>query len=239
MYRSIYLEGALGDKFGHKHTVCADTYKDIFKCIEVNRPGFRNYILDCAHNNIRFTIQEGSIFKDEQEILQDSIKEEDIIVSIVPAGSKGVGKIIAAIVIAYVAIQLGQPQLASPETIAAAEAAGGTEAAMHAAFEGARAAAIGSNTKLAMLAVSANLGMSGVAELMAPDPSVDSNDSNQYLFTGEADALREGDPMPILYGELSVPGRPISVEVINGHYQDPTTIIDYNNNLTIASDAKA
>lgn len=238
MHRNIYLEGALGDKFGHRHRICADTYTDIFKCIESNRPAFKNYVLECVQKNIGFTVQEGSIFKDE-DTLRDPIKDEDIIISIVPAGSKGVGKIIAAIVIAYVAIKFGQPQLAGADKIAAAEAAGGTEAALQAAFDGARAASFGSNTKLALLSVSANLGLTGVAEMMAQDPSVDSNESNQYLFTGDADALQEGDPMPILYGELSVPGRPISVEVINGHYQDPTTILDYNNNLTIASEAKA
>jgi hypothetical protein len=50
---------------------------------------------------------------------------------------------------------------------------------------------------------------------MAPDPSVDSQQDESYLFQGTAQTAVEGDPVPIVYGKLRVPGRPISFEVRN------------------------
>ena len=42
---------------------------------------------------------------------------------------------------------------------------------------------------------------------MAPDPAVDQDAPTNYLFSGGANNAVEGDPIPILYGELRVPGR--------------------------------
>jgi len=65
----------------------------------------------------------------------------------------------------------------------------------------------------AMLAL--NLAMTGMQQLMAPDPSVDEGPEN-YLFNGSGQNIQEGDPVPLLYGELRVPGRPVSVYIRSG-----------------------
>ena len=41
MRRNVYLQGDLGQKFGEKFAVECDTLSDIFKCLSVNRPSFR------------------------------------------------------------------------------------------------------------------------------------------------------------------------------------------------------
>ena len=65
--------------------------------------------------------------------------------------------------------------------------------------------------------LAANLALMGIQQVMAPDPAVDKNDgTSNYLFSGGASNAKEGDPIPILYGELRVPGRPISIEVVQG-----------------------
>jgi hypothetical protein len=51
---------------------------------------------------------------------------------------------------------------------------------------------------------------------MAPDPAVDQDAPSNYLFSGGANNSVEGDPIPIMYGELRVPGRPISVDIAQG-----------------------
>jgi len=65
------------------------------------------------------------------------------------------------------------------------------------------------------------LGMSlisqGIAEMMAPDPATD-NDNEQkegYLFQGAEQSVPEGAPVPVLYGELRVPGRPVTFDLRN------------------------
>ena len=50
---------------------------------------------------------------------------------------------------------------------------------------------------------------------MSPDPSVDNQQDESYLFQGSSHTIIEGDPVPILYGQLRVPGRPISFEIKN------------------------
>ncbi len=65
--------------------------------------------------------------------------------------------------------------------------------------------------------LAANLALAGIQQIMAPDPAVDKNDgTTNYLFSGGASNAKEGDPIPLLYGELRVPGRPISIEVVQG-----------------------
>ena len=69
-----------------------------------------------------------------------------------------------------------------------------------------------------MRSVGVNLAITGLQELMAPDPSTDHfkmQVKDTYLFQGSQQNIIEGDPVPVLYGELRVPGRPISVRVRN------------------------
>ena len=47
---------------------------------------------------------------------------------------------------------------------------------------------------------------------MAPDPSVDSDQEQSYLFNGQEQNVIEGDPVPVLYGRLRVPGQIINFE---------------------------
>ena len=87
---------------------------------------------------------------------------------------------------------------------------------------------------LAMFA--ANLALSGLQQIMAPDPAVDQDAPTNYIFSGGANNAREGDPVPILYGELRVPGRPISIEVIQGRgtissYATDNVYVDSSGNL--------
>ena len=51
--------------------------------------------------------------------------------------------------------------------------------------------------------------------MMAPDPATDKDGPESYLFNGSQQNVSEGDPIPLLYGELRVPGRPINFELRN------------------------
>ena len=82
----------------------------------------------------------------------------------------------------------------------------------------------------------ANLALAGIQQIMAPDPAVDQDSPTNYLFSGGGNNAKEGDPIPLLYGELRVPGRPISVEVIQGRgntsaYDTDNVYVDSNGNV--------
>ena len=200
MQHSVYLQGELGERFGSKFVVNTNNYADIFKCINANRPDFLPYVRKCHQEDINFMVEteDGSI---DQTDLIVPICKGDVTISLVPAGSKsGIGKILAAI--AIVIIIMHNPGLF---------AAVATEGAVATNF------ALGLNTYGAIAASMAiNLAMTGIQQLMAPDPAVDQDAPTNYLFSGGANNAVEGDPIPILYGELRVPGRPISVDILQG-----------------------
>ena len=204
MQRSVYLQGELGERFGHKFIVNTDNYADIFKCINANRPGWMPYVRKCHEEDIAFIVEteDGAI---DQHDLLIPIAKGDVTISLVPAGSKkGIGKILVAIIMIYIILQTGGAGLGvtttTVETAGWAVAAGGGL----------------STTGLMAIGFAAQLALAGIQQIMAPDPAVDQDNPSNYLFSGGANNAVEGDPIPIMYGELRVPGRPISVDIAQG-----------------------
>lgn len=199
MKRKIYLDGELGEKFGKVLTLDVSSFVEVFRAIECQRPEMRQYLVDCHEKNIGFIMHvEDKPLTTEEEILM-KFSEGDMYISPAPEGSGGsVGNIFkvvvgAIFVIAGVSILL----------------AGG------AAFFGATLAIFG-----------ASLLMNGLMNLLAPDPSTDSEDIRQdtsYLFQGSGQTILEGDPVPLLYGRLRIPGRLIDFDMrnTNSYYSEP------------------
>ena len=231
MQRNVYLQGELAEKFGSKFIVNTNNYADIFKCINSNRPTFMPYLRECVEKDVGFIVETAGKSVGEQECLLP-IEEGDITIAIAPAGSKsGIAKILAALVIIFIIL----PMMGA--------AAGAITDSMGAAiFAGATA----SKTGMALALLSANLAIAGIQQIMAPDPSVDKESPTNYLFSGGANNAKEGDPIPLLYGELRVPGRPISIEVHTGRTSDGeygvynvTVDAAGNQNTTVATIAEA
>ena len=61
----------------------------------------------------------------------------------------------------------------------------------------------------------------GIAEMMAPDPATDNNEDQKegYIFQGAEQSIPEGNPVPILYGELRIPGQPVTFDLRNSTEQ--------------------
>lgn len=221
MMRNVYLQGELGERFGVKHTMSAEYPQEVVKCIYANHPEFKNYLIDCKDKDIGFSFEFQGKLKDQEDLL-NPLKEGDITIAIVPAGSKkAVGKILAAVFLAFVVLPaLGAGSLVGPGFTFGEYLAAG--------------AATTAGKMVSYLAV--NLAISGVSQMLAPDPSVDSDAPQNYTFNGQTQAIKAGDPVPLLYGECRVPGRPISVDVKNGNYVNQTSWLDQNGELTPISD---
>jgi len=197
MLRKVYLEGEIGEKFGKEFEIQANSFGKVIQCLEVNFPEFRNYLIDCAEKGINFTCQVADKpIEDERELLLE-YEEGDMIITAIPAGSKsGMGKILMAaalIVIGYFTLGTG------------------------AVIAGSGGLTWGTVAGMAMISMGVSLGMMGLQQIMAPDPSVDNQQDESYLFQGASQNILEGDPVPVLYGKLRVPGRPISFEVKNAN----------------------
>tara|TARA_R110002020_G_scaffold145804_1_gene320038 strand:- start:9244 stop:9966 length:723 start_codon:yes stop_codon:yes gene_type:complete len=208
MQRNIYLEGDLGNKFGTHMSFNAPTVADAIKLIEVNNDDFRGYLIDAHEKGVGFHIDVAGEEIEYDEELFLPLHEGDVTITPVPAGAKGGGKILAAILIVTLLVVTGG---------AAAAALGPAGASGLAGF-----LFTGYGTTLALsipgyllAGVAVALAMSGLAEMMAPDPATDADQQTSYLFNGSEKNVIEGDPVPVLYGKLRVPGQPISFEISN------------------------
>lgn len=211
MMRKVYLDGEMAKKFGSEFTIKATSMAEVFRCLECNFPEMRQYLIQCHENDIGFLCKEGDKgLQDEEELLL-SLAEGDIYISPQPAGSKsGFGKILAAIAIVALTVYTGGQILALSNAVAGV---GGSTTAI---TVGSSIAATGFVGQLA-IGLAINLALTGIQQLMAPDPSVDTPDTGEdsYLFRGAEQSILEGDPVPVLYGQLRVPGRSIGFEVRN------------------------
>lgn len=194
MTRNIYLEGELALKFGAQHSFHGDSVRDALRLLDANKPGFKKYFIDAADCDIGFHIEVGGQELDNPLECLLPLREGDIIITPIAAGSKsGGGKILAAVAIASLFF-IGGP-------------AGGLLSL--------EATGIAGGVANVAAALAANLAITGIQQLMAPDPAVDQEDEG-YLFNGAEQNIVEGMPIPLLYGELRVPGYPVSFEMIHG-----------------------
>ena len=200
MMRNIYLEGEMGERFGTGFRINAPSIKEVFSCIDANDPSLRSYLIECDNNGIGFTIDVADNTIDYAQELLMPLNEGDITITPVPAGSKAIGKIIKAIIIAYITYQFFFVAGAPTQLLLAGEAVGFAQ--VMAGFVG-----------LMAMGFAVNLALQGIMELMAPDPATDQDGESSYLFNGSAQNIIEGDPVPVLYGKLRVPGQPVGFEM--------------------------
>lgn len=199
--QTVYLNGGIA-KFGKKWEVSCRTIPEIFKLIDCQTPGFRQYLIEAAENGVDFQIQRGEEFVDEDTLLL-SLSKEDIIITEVPAGAKSGGaKILTAMAIAALLI-INPAGIFTATTLMPGGAGFGVSNV---------AVATGLNMGgLALATVATSLAIAGMTQLLAPGPEVDSAETNEsYLFNGPANTTKQGLPVPVAYGELIVGGATIS-----------------------------
>lgn len=210
MKRKVYLKGSIADKFGEEFEIEAVRPTDIFQCLNANFPDFKQYLINAYEDSVGFLFEIADKGIEKEEDLLLPMKEGDVVIAAIPSGSSGGGgKILAAAaIIGFIAITGGFG------TFAIGAGGGGTIGTGYAMAVG------GGLNLLGQLAVglAINLALTGIQQLMAPDPSVDESEDS-YLFNGSEQNIVEGDPVPVLYGQLRVPGQPISFEVLNREFR--------------------
>ncbi len=210
MYRNVYLLGELGEKFGDSFRVYAKTLQEAVKIISANRDGFDVFIGQCIEKNLGLSVsiegEEIASSEDEIDNLLVPLKEGDITLALTPAGAGGDNPIVNIIIGAI--LFMTNPALGAEYTK--------MQKFIHTAV----------NT------VAASLVSTGIAQLLAPDPADDGDEPTNYLFNGDAQNIVEGDPVPVLYGELRIPGSPISMtSLTNFSMGDLKHVIDSDGNI--------
>lgn len=101
--QTVRLVGNIS-KFGEVWETDCKNVRDIFKLIDCQTPDFRKYLIEAAEAGVSYEIQRGNVLLDYPEELLLDLKEEDIVITEIPAGAKsGPAKIIAGIILFIVA----------------------------------------------------------------------------------------------------------------------------------------
>lgn len=207
----VKLMGEMGQKFGENWSSADSSIRDILKLIECQTEGLADFLAECHQKNIQFSIQKGKDLIEEFPELYLNTNADEIIITPVPAGSgKGLGKLIAGLLL--LAALFFMPGTAAfftnagaaggASTVGGTFAAGGMSAASAMSY-GATLTLNWGGMAVAMLGV--NLAMMGLMQMSAPDPD-DTTDDPSYLFNGAENHIEQGQPVPLLYGEMTIGG---------------------------------
>ena len=197
--KRVHLLGNLGEKFGPLWRANCSTVSEALRLIECQCPDFKKYLIDTVEEGTNFSVRTGEELLETGEELYMNVTEDDVYITEVPVGSGGWGKILVGAILIVAAIAL---------TFAFGPGGGATlgQAFAYIGTTYGVAAQVG----IVMLAsIGLNLIMAGVNELLMPKP--DKGKQGGAFFSGPVNTVKQGQPVPVLYGELIVGGAPISV----------------------------
>jgi predicted phage tail protein len=210
---NINLHGVLGESVGFQNwDVVANSLGECFRFIEMNSKKFYKTLYDFDKKNIRYeVIINGRAFKPERELTLDNIKDvyeselmmkyDDLkTVDIVPV-LEGANSDIAQTILGVILIIVGVIFITT----------------------------FGSVLIVAGLALLA----SGVVGLLTKPPKfedfreIESGGKTSYLFSGPANVIGEGGPVPVGYGRLIVGSQVVSAAYVVRDFStaDPTLVL--------------
>ena len=226
--RKVRLEGELGEKFGEVWNLNVQTPHEAIRAIECQTRGFRKHIVDNAKKGIGYEVLIGDQgIKQEEELLYPAPMRDDFtIVPIVQgAKSRGFGMIMmgaaiflsagaAAGMFAQTAVVSGGVVSTTGATLGSMAISSTMPTIASGGIAGLGAIAGATNLQLMGMYMGASLMMGGAAMLLAPtiDGSA-GNEEQSYLFDGAVNSVKQGTPVPILYGRMIVGGAVISASI--------------------------
>lgn len=213
--RTIRLYGKLGSRFGRVHRLAVASCAEAIQALSAMIPGFSRELICSKDMGVGYSVFIGTRSLSIEQI-HDPVGSKDIRIAPMPMGAKrgGLGQIIVGALIVVAAVYTGG---------AAAGAAGA------AAGSGAGAAAgggfLGLSGGYALAAqMGATLALGGVAQLLTPTAkglsSKDGPDNGaSYNFNGPVNTTAQGNPVPLLYGEMFVGSATISAGIFSEDQQ--------------------
>jgi predicted phage tail protein len=237
--RKVYLEGPLGQKFGEEWELAVSTPSEALTAIMAQRPGMRQFLT--ASEGIQgyeVLIDNEPIDMLEELVINDASQTQSYTFVPVIGGSKS-SALMMVLGVTLVAMTGGlgagfvpgfmgastagaatAGTVATAAQAAAVTAAGGTLAAGSTIGIGAAATLAGTSSTailatqgLGMLGMGLLLG--GAAMMLAPDvPDGSAGEgAENYLFGGPVNTVKQGEPIPLVYGRAIVGSKTISASL--------------------------
>ena len=200
----VKLMGEIGEKFGSDWRMSATSFRDIFKLIDCQTDGFRDYITEKAKEGIDFTIQNGDNLIDDGLDLQIAPPQNTVIITPVAAGESKLSNALK-IILGIVLLMHGPGWIKNFEWATEAQA---VETTIQGAETVNRYQTVlttaGQVATWGVRALGVGLAMRGVTGYLTPESPSNAGDS--YLFSGPQNTVKEGVAVPLLYGRLIVGG---------------------------------
>ena len=214
--KQVILEGRLGEEFGSEWNLEVNSPAEAIHAIMAQRPAMRQFLADTTNiQGYEVIIGDNHAEVLEELVLNNPGDEKYTFVPVI-CGSKSSTLMMVLGVTLMVATggfgtAIAAPFMASSGTAVAGAAAGSAAAAGTTLAAGATLTTLG--TGLSYLGTGLLLG--GAAMMLAPDvPDGNSSEkSENYLFGGPVNTVKQGEPIPLVYGRAIVGSKTISASL--------------------------
>ena len=236
----VRLLGELGELFGVEHEYQRLRHPgDAIKLLCINKPAFKEYLLRSEENGIGFKVIQSDVEMGYEELLLPFGQKELVIAPVITGSGGTVGKVLAGVgLIAFSILTAGAGSgflgLGAGLTGTAGTAAVGGVVGLGGAFATAGTGfVLGAAASVAIGSIGTALVLSGVADLIAPQPKVPQNfgslgnvggarfgsrnstsgpvgveralgGQQSYAYTGAANTVGVGATVPVAYGKVLI-----------------------------------
>ena len=179
---TVRLSGKLGTMFGRVHRIAVSSAQEAALALSATVPGFERELLTSADKGVRYAVFYGKRNISEDEI-ESNCEKQEIRIAPVMQGSKRGGLFQTILGAALIGLAAWQPQfLGLAKGWWSASTLGG---------------------------IGISLALGGVMQMLSPQQrglSTRDNPENgaSYNFNGPVNTTAQGNPVPVLYGEMIV-----------------------------------
>jgi predicted phage tail protein len=185
-YTDVYLAGELGKKFGRKWRLVCRTPVQAIRLIGLARPDFKAHMLKSAAEGMNFHVICDKRSRTEEELKLPAGKR--LIISPEVQGAKGNGGSILEVVIGVALV------------VASIYEGGAAGWGYLSATTATQVAGVG-------MSIGMSLVLAGITQMLSPQAP---GSTASYYFNGASNTVTQGQPVPVVYGEMMVGGLPIS-----------------------------
>lgn len=235
--RKVYLEGPLGEKFGQEWNLNVNSPAEALSAIMAQRPGMRQFITESEGiQGYEVLIDDEPMEMLEELVINDhgNSHQSYTFVPVIAGSKSSIMTMILGVTLIAITGGFGGAFVPSFMTNAVAGAgavAGGSATAAQATLLGieagatlsaANVAALHAMTSSTAMLATQGLGMlgmglilGGAAMMLTPDvPDQESAEqAENYLFGGPSNTVKQGEPIPLVYGRAIVGSKTISASI--------------------------
>jgi predicted phage tail protein len=216
--KKIILEGILGDKFGKEWELDVSSPSDVVSAIGVQKKGFREFLIGSSEDGLNYEVLiDGEGVQSLEEYVHPVPQNATISFIPIVAGSKsrlgmiltGIALVIAAPYMAGAFAQVvgagGATSIGSTAgTLKGLGATGALQAGAAAGAAGATGVAATMGIYAAATFAGYGLIFGGAAQYLTPkvEDGKSAITAENYLFNGAINTVRQGGPVPLVYGRM-------------------------------------